>query len=190
MRVAAACAFILASGSSAAADLYGLRIGERLELAECARLPMPAVPNFTPPYATIKSPCLKSGADGKSGLIAFPVSQPPQHAAGGHLGFRLDQAGRLVVLSLTTGGVPAQAAVLRDLLARFGEPQRRAEESLTTAGGAVVTSTRAFWAREDLRIEFIGATNRVDVGELVVGTPAGVDDYRKAQGGAIAARPM
>lgn len=183
-------AFIFFSASVGAFELYGLKLGERLELPECARLPMPAMPNFTPPYATISAPCLKSDSSGRSGRIAFPASQPPQHAVGAHLGFRVDSSGRLAVMTLMTAGVPAQSDVMRDLVAKFGEPQHRVDEPITTVGGAALTSTRAFWVRQDLRIEFIGATNRADAGELVVGTPAGVDDYRKAQGAAIAGRPM
>jgi len=169
--------FMLASASSDA-QVYGLVIGDRLELPECSRMAMPAVNDFVPPYAPVTSPCTMTRGDG--GVIAYPASAPPRHVAGTQLGYRLND-GKLDVLFATTSGAPVQDAVLTDLAAKFGAPQQRDDGTATTAAGAVLRAVRAQWTLPNARIEYLGVAGRADAGELVVGTPAGIARYREEQ---------
>lgn len=175
--LAAGVIFMLASGSSDA-QVYGLVIGEPLGLPECSRLAMPAVKNFEPPYAPISSTCTMSRGD--RGVIAFPASAPPRHLAGTQIGYRLVD-GRLDLLFATTAGAPVQDAVLAELQAKFGVPSGRSDERVTTGAGAVLGAVRAQWKLPASTIEFMGITGRADAGELVVGTPGGIERYRDEQ---------
>lgn len=164
--------------TSSDAQLFGFVIGEEIRLPECARLAMPAVKNFEPPYAPITSACTMSRGDG--GMIAFPPAAPPRHMAGAQLGYRLID-GKLAVLFGTTAGAPVQDAVMADLLAKFGAPGSRADETVTTTAGAVLRSVRAQWALPASRIEYLGIAGRADAGELVIGTSAGIERFRNEQ---------
>jgi hypothetical protein len=138
------------------------------------------VKGFTPPYAPITSPCLKPNPGGDTGFVAFPPGQAPQHAVGGQLGYRVS-GGQLAAIWLTTAGAPVQQRVLDDLVRKYGAPQQQVREPVVTAAGANFEAVRAIWAQGEIRVEFMGVTNRADVGELVIGTPAGVAAVRGNQ---------
>lgn len=180
-----------AAASACAADFqaFGLVIGSDVGLRKCPRMSMPAVKGFTPPYAPITSPCLKPNAGGDTGFVAFPPGQQPEHAVGGQLGYRLE-GGRLAAIWLTTAGAPAQQRVFDDLVRKYGAPQHEKREAVVTAAGANFEAVRAIWAQAELRVEFMGVTNRADTGELVIGTPAGVAALRGSQAALTSNRPM
>lgn len=54
--------------------------------------------------------------------------------------------------------------------------------------GAVLGAVRAQWKLPASTIEFMGITGRADAGELVIGTPAGIERFREEQRRATGAR--
>lgn len=173
MRVAILAVGIFGSHAHAADMVaYGLELGRPLAISECARLKMPPLPNYTPPYATVTAPCTKPSS-ATTGTVAFPIGAGARHAVGGDLGYGLGD-GALQVLVVPTAGASVQDDVLADLVSKYGAPTSRSSRQVGNAQGAVVQALRATWALDTLRVEFIGVAGRLDMGSVLIGTPAGV----------------
>lgn len=187
------CVAVIASfgaGATIAADVtaYGFELGKPLPLSECRRLPIRAMPNYKPPYATVTEPCLKP-ANMVMGEIAFPTSMGAKHAAGGNLGYGLAD-GTLQVLVVPTAGAPVQSAVMADLVAKYGPPTSSTIERVTSAAGAVIDAHRATWALDTVRVEFFGVVGRVDMGRVLIGTHAGVLERMQLLERVLPAKPL
>ncbi|MNY43557.1 hypothetical protein D3C86_1785280 [compost metagenome] len=76
---------------------------------------------------------------------------------------------------VSTIGEPMQGKVLDDLTAKFGKPTSSLTVPFQNRMGASFQGIVANWDRGDaLQVEFLGLANRIDEGQIVFGTKAGL----------------
>jgi len=156
-----------------AAEAYGLRFGEPLQLRECARLPLPPVANYRAPYAPVTAACTKPGATPDLGVIAFPPGTDAEFSVDGTIGYRLDGQ-TLASIVVATAGASRQSQILQSLTARHGTPEHLTEVPVSNAVGGSFLAVQARWQLPGMRVEFFGITGPHTAGRIVIGTPEGV----------------
>lgn len=174
VSIAAGATAALAQNNSDMA--YGIQIGAPLQLAECPKL----VAGSTAIYKGSNAPCIQEifpkaapGNFATGGMIAFPPGQWPAQAAGGRIGVSI-VAGNVAVLVVPTSGFNAQQRIYDDLVAKYGQPASRATIPMQNAIGARIEGIGATWHAGSVDVLFNGVIGKVDQGQLLIGTPAGI----------------
>jgi hypothetical protein len=156
---------------------YGIEIGAPLPLTECPRKEIAG----SVMYGVAAQPCVqdtfpKVGVplDRGGGLIVFPPGQSPAGSAWNRIGVVLLD-GRVGALVVSTAGLHTQQQVYDTLVAKYGEPSQKSLLPVQNALGAKFESIVATWDRgENLQVLFRGTSGRIDSGEILIGTHAGL----------------
>jgi hypothetical protein len=164
-------AALLSTSAVCAADLsvYGFTLGEPISIPECER-------GLDPKY--VRDACARVFS-ATAGSILLATSDKPKYWKHVGMEYRLID-GNLALLTVTTTGSPSQRTVYRSLVEKYGKPTRSTVEEKSNAMGAKYESIIATWELPDVTVQFYGLLGRVDTGLLMVGTPAGMDEYLKS----------
>lgn len=170
----------LIAASASAESIYGIEMGAPLRLPECpvSKLTPKADARYTPftneLCVRLKTPGAPRSEENQASWIVFPYADQPAHSKGNLVGvFVLE--GIVQVLVVSTAGEPTQLKVFEDLQARFGTPSNSSTVPFQNRMGATFQGLVANWDRGDaLQVEFFGMASRIDSGQIVFGTKAGV----------------
>lgn len=170
-----------ALAARAETTVFGLTIGKPLAMSEC--------PKYSPykgrvAYMVADTVCAKEFNPklpamnvGEAWVIEFPFSQQPAHAQN-NLVQPVMINGLLEAVLIWTHGNSTQEAVFLDLVAKFGEPTKKNIVAKSNAYGASVHGIEAVWDQgDDLQVLFFGVKERVDRGELMIGSRRGFTEY-------------
>lgn len=156
---------------------YGIKIGAPIGLAEC---PKKTFTGSMAMYVNVSFPCLQEisakpapGNFSEGGLITFPFDQRPAQSTWDNVGFNISN-GVVVVLAVSTGGIPTQERVFSELVAKYGQPMSSAKVPLQNAMGSKYEAISAKWLVEGIEVQFNGSSGRIDNGLLLIGTPDGI----------------
>ncbi|WP_339804627.1 hypothetical protein [Saezia sanguinis] len=165
------CSILLLSGFVHARplSLYGLTLGEKLDLPECS--PMARMED-------IQKTCIQNSmfhqtfgtVNARGGSVFYPWNSPPGIATHDPVDVFVDEQGRLLWLRFRTNGVATQEKVLSELIAQFGEPTERLHARDLLQYGLPIgpESLFAIWERDDARITFIGQSRSGRLGSVML----------------------
>ena len=182
----AAALFLLAPAVVVAQQnmAYGIEIGGPVTLSECPRTEIAG----SVIYGLSTRPCIEAMfpkakvpwkvEDG--GLIAFHPAESPAASSSRKIGLKV-MDGKVAVLVISTAGAATQEHVFDTLVAKYGKPTKSGTVAVTNALGSSLNSIVADWDLGDaLQVSFVGVAGRLDSGQLLIGTRAGIAD-RQAQ---------
>jgi hypothetical protein len=193
MKSATLCIATILVGAEAIAappmDAYGMTIGAPLAVPEC-----PRVEGRYSLY--VPAACVRWGFEGDRtraagrGQVVFPIRDRPVHSSDDSLGVYTDpESGVLQLLIVSTSGPSRQDSVFTDLVAKYGPPATSKTVPLNNAMGARFDSIVATWSTPELVVRFYGITS-LRSGELLIGTPEGLERYDSAMRKLQQGRPL
>jgi len=178
LLLATACLGVCFEASAVDMTVYGIEIGAPFRMAECAYV----WSGYLKQYQSPREPCLQAmypiedvpikGAS-PDVQVHFPVNDLPRALAPAKFITPLVIGEKLALLTIPTDGIDSQAQIYADLTAKYGKPSSRWASTLQNGFGAKYVAVLARWELPGLRVEFVGAANRIDTGVIRIGTPAG-----------------
>lgn len=184
MRLSPLLIFALASVPALAQQLpsmYGIQLGEPLNLMECAR----KVFLGRWEYSTINitsTPCFQRSFYGtrtpetpmldENVAVVWPVMKGPDIAASDSIGVML-VGGRSERIEIRTRGASDQNAAFDQLLGKFGKPSSSDTRPVQNRMGAKFEAIIATWKGQDFTVQLLGMVGRIDEGYIIIETPSG-----------------
>lgn len=160
-------------------DAFGFTFGRPLALPECAKQPFGAM------YAaSTRVACVQlSKADAQAVTIQVPYSERPGISKSHLIGARLDAAGNLALLVVTTPGITTQDAAFSELVSKYGQPTSSDSVPLVNATGGRFDAVVAAWRSPTLEVQFYGMVSS-NTGQIIIGRPAAIAE-REAKAEAL-----
>ena len=185
----------LASADEVNPTVFGVPLGEQLQIHECGKKQLGGLTMYPPAAAT----CFErlgtqerlgatAPVENDSILIRFAATEAPAVMSGG-AAIGLVVNGRLEGLTFNTRGADAQAQVMDTLKQSFGAPTSIAPKRVETGLGESFDSFDAAWKLPQAEILFRGVTSRVDVGLLSVASARGRDHRQQRATGPVKTVP-
>lgn len=173
----------LATPQGEGPDVYGLRLGSPLHIAECGKLTLRGVTSYS---AAKQAPCFQSlpaqerpadpKAPGASVLISFPAGAYPAQSAGGFI-TGLIVSGNLEGVVVSTGGSRDQDQVFDQLVAKYGRPTEAGRLPLTGSGPTFSGGRSGYWKTPEVEVLFSGIQGGAHRGFLRIATPKGAAEH-------------
>ena len=182
-RIVAAAALLCSAACFGQANtVYGIDIGAALNMAECPRRDLAG----SVMYGPSPEPCRQNidpkpgmPLDPTGGLIAFPPGQQPFGSSWDSIGVFLVND-RVAALIVSTPGLSMQQQIYDGLVAKYGLPTEIRRAPMQTALGARLEAIVATWDKGDnLQVSFVGSAGRIDSGQLLIGTRAGLAERQE-----------
>jgi hypothetical protein len=174
---------------TADATVFGLHLGEKFSVPECARSKSSDASAVEYDYETPSSPCFEVDPVLRKDLREFGGSIPPPpnapvlndentkiHFPNNMLAdLTLDLEaeiidGNLEGVFIGTDGLTSQDRILATLKAKYGDPTVLEEQRKQNAMGAVFNCHHASWQFDNLVVTFLGAADQTDVGIVSIET--------------------
>src|SRR5882672_8440124 len=170
---------------SADATVFGMRMGEKYEVRECAR---EGKGKFLHYQVMVQTPCFQrmgeltdapklSEASVLSDMLwmIYPIGKAPTIVSGFQILVTII-GGNLERVGFTTHGYATQDATLELLKEKYGEPTTLTHIQKQNQMGASYLSINANWHFDNLDVTFDGMTSHVESGNVDIFTPKGLQD--------------
>lgn len=161
--LAALCGLLLIGAApTQAVSIYGIRVGEPLDLPECA-----AEYADVMCFGRVQTPI---GPNATLGPAMFPAGVMPKILKTREVDLLVID-GVVHALTLHTTGIAGQAEALKLLGEKFGKPGSLQTKTMQNGFGATFEVVEAAWRIGSVQLDLIGGDGRSDEGRITAYTP-------------------
>lgn len=157
-----------AAPAGPAAPTAGDALAPMLKMLEIGN-PLPRLPDCadsrTPDGREVTAFCVELRGDGVMRQVGVPRDKRPAFMDGPHALALVDR-NALVGLIVPTDGVRSEQAALQALNARYGQPFRQEQVSLTDKAGKAVNTVHAGWMPKPLTVELYAIPDDPNTGTI------------------------
>jgi len=169
---------LMIAAAASPQSVFGIQIGQPLAIPECKKTPrIASLPDvdfgyeMRQPVVCHQAARVNAGETWATETIVFPLESMPTIARSGKMDAMIVD-GKVIGFTIPTAGIESQEVVISLLTEKYGKPASVTRSSVQNSVGGSFQAISAIWATAGLAISFNAAPYRLDIGEVMIDTPA------------------